>query len=109
MKLFQRLFLLAVLLSGFLQSAINDSADISGSGNVTQISTSPNTVANWVTFFAPSGNSGTARFGDSTTTASRGGQLPPGSSFTTPLGTYPLSGTYVYVANGDSLTVFWGN
>lgn len=89
-------------------------ADITGTGATVAIATSGS--AKWVQIVAPSANSATARWGDSSTTSSRGGLLPAGSGqFLPPVSRtvndsvqvtlYQLPSIYVYIANGDKITV----
>jgi hypothetical protein len=82
--------------------------DISGSSSTVQVATSG--AAQAVQFIAPSTNTGTARWGDSGTSATRGGILPPGSGqYIGPSNTTTsLALLYVYVASGDKLTVIYG-
>ena len=109
----RRLLYLAVLiLVGGSRAAINPLTDISGGSATVALEATGTDVAKWIALLAPPGNSNNVRFGDSTTTATKGGLLVPGATFTTPACdtcVYPLSGTYVYVATGDKLTVTWGN
>ena len=112
MKLFQRLFLLALLFCGVLPSAINTLADISGSSTTVQLSTSPNTVCKWIQVIAPPGNANAVRFGDSTTSPTKGLPIAPGGGYNTPscdTCVYPLSAAYVYVVSGDKASVACGN
>ena len=100
------------------KNALGTVADITGSGAAVQIATSG--AAQWVQITAPSGNGAVVRFGDSNVSISRGaivaaggGQfLPPipvGPSAGAATGLYQLSTIYCYIANGDKVTVTWGN
>lgn len=82
---------------------------ITGTGAVVQLS-STDQQASSVQFTAPSGNSGTARIGDATTSSSLGEALAAGAGqYFGPRsqGAYSLNTWYVYVANGDTVTVLW--
>lgn len=92
--------------------------DITGTAATVQVATSGS--AKWVQLITPSGNSAVARWGDSSTTSSRGGLLPAGSGqFFPPIPAtnggatqgqlYDLSKLYVYVGSGDKVTVVVGH
>ena len=90
-------------------------ADVSGASTTVQISTTGS--ARWVQLLVPSTNTGVSRWGDASTTVSRGGTLPAGSGQMLPplpvasgnqVQLYDLTSIYVYVATGDSLTAVWG-
>lgn len=110
-------FILTLLLLG--QSfTVQTFPDITGTGATVQIATSGS--AKWVQLITPSGNAGVARWGDSSTTSSRGGQLPAGSGqFFPPIPAtnggatqsqlYNLAAIYVYVGSGDKVTVVVGH
>jgi hypothetical protein len=74
--------------------------------------------ARWVQLIAPTGNAATVRWGDSTTSVSKGGMIAAGGAmFLPPLSNddressyvhlYDLSKLYAYIATGDKLTVIW--
>ena len=71
--------------------------DITGAGSTTQLSTTLGCAS--LQMLAPSGNGASVRWGDASTSATRGGRYwpPNGSNY------YPLSSLYVYIANGDKL------
>ncbi len=82
---------------------------ISGTGAVVQLSTTDQQASS-IQFTAPSGNTGVARIGDSSTSSSVGEALPAGSGQYEPprwQGSHSLNTWYVYVANGDKVTVLW--
>lgn len=82
---------------------------ITGTGAVVQLSTTDQQASS-IQFTAPSANSGIARVGDSTTSSSVGEALPAGAGqYLGPRwqGSYSLNTWYVYVANGDKVTVLW--
>jgi hypothetical protein len=94
-------------------------ADITGDNAAHKLQASGS--AKWVQFVAQSSNTGTARVGDSTCSATRGiplaastgfmfppipstpGQAVPGAQL------YDLASIYYYAATGDKLSVTWGN
>lgn len=82
---------------------------ITGTGAVVQLS-STDQQASSMQFQTPSANTGTARVGDSTTSSTVGEALPAGAGQYFPpraQGAYSLNTWYVYVANGDKVTVLW--
>ncbi len=82
---------------------------ISGTGAVVQLS-STDQQASSIQFTAPAGNTGTARIGDSTTSSTVGEALPASTGQYFPprwQGAYSLNTWYVYVPNGDKITVLW--
>jgi hypothetical protein len=102
--------LLFVILT-MASAAVLSLPDFAGTNTAVQLK-NDSTVAFWITVISPSGNASHVRFGDSTTSASRGVDIAPGGTFTTPVCQtcrYPLSGTYIYVATGDSANVTYGN
>ncbi len=83
---------------------------LSGTGTVLQVSAT-DLQASSIQFTAPAANSGIARLGDQATTSSSVGEaLPAGSGQYFPprfQGAYSLNSWWVYVANGDKVTVLW--
>lgn len=82
---------------------------ITGTGAVLQLSTTDQQASS-LQFIAPSANTGTARIGDATTSATIGEPLAAGAGQYFPprwQGSYSLNQWYVYVANGDKFTVLW--
>lgn len=78
--------------------------DITGAGSTTQLSSTLGCKS--LQLLAPSANSASVRWGDSSTSASRGGVIPAGGGqFLPPNGDnyYPLASLYVYVASSDKL------
>lgn len=103
------LFLFALLP---IHANINSLADITGTGVTVQISTNTSARPAWVQLIAPSGNAAVVRFGDSTTSATVGLPIAAGGGYNTPVCStcsYTLAGMYVYVANGDKVSIAWGN
>ena len=92
--------------------AIHTLANISGTSAVVALASSGSDVARWIQVSAPSGNAAHIRFGDSATSSTRGIDIAPGGAYSTPTCQtcqYPLTGTYIYVATGDTASVAWGN
>ena len=82
---------------------------ITGTGAVVPLS-STDQQASSIQFQTPSANTGTARIGDSTTSSTVGEALPAGAGQYFPprsQGAYSLNTWYVYVANGDKVTILW--
>jgi len=78
--------------------------DITGAGSTTQLSTTLGCAS--LQMLAPSGNGASVRWGDASTSATRGGVIAAGGGqYLPPNGSnyYPLSSLYVYIANGDKL------
>jgi hypothetical protein len=106
-----RRILFAILLWwGALCANPHTLADIAGSSSAVAISTDTLARAAWVQLIAPSGNANNVRFGDSTTSSSKGGILVPGSGMLIQCpNACGLAGIYVYVVTGDTLNVTWGD
>ncbi len=78
--------------------------DITGAGSTTQLSATLG--CNSLQLIAPAANSASVRWGDASTSATRGGVIAAGGGqYLPPNGGnyYPLSSLYVYIANGDKL------
>ena len=92
-------------------------ADITGTGAAVQVQSSG--TARWVLFVAPTTNSAVVRVGDSSVSTTRGAPMAAGGSvfyppITTQVGDqkqplYNLSAIYVYIANGDKVSIQWSN
>jgi hypothetical protein len=104
---------LLALLASALLAGLHTRTEITGTDAAVQLSTTGTAV--WVQIIAGSGNASPVRVGDSTVTATSGVRLVPGSGqMLPPLGgaysaTYSLNAIYVYVANGDKVSVLWGD
>jgi hypothetical protein len=102
-------FVLAVALftvSTFAQSGVPlkpfTYPDVTGASTTTQLSATGGCTA--IQLLAPTTNTSTVRWGDSSTSSTRGGVIAAGAGqFIPPNGAnyYPLSSLYVYVATGD--------
>jgi hypothetical protein len=110
-----RFLALAAMLAALVAMPIRSRASaphlitISGTGAAVQVSTTDQQASS-LQFTAPSGNMGTARIGGTTTSSSVGEALPAGSGQYFPprwQGSYSLNTWYVYVANGDTVTILW--
>lgn len=78
--------------------------DISGTSATVKLATTNG--CNSIQMLAPSGNMASVRWGDASTSSTRGGVIAAGTGqFLPPSATnyYPLSSLYVYVATGDKL------
>ncbi len=111
MKRFRLLFALLLTLVPFeaTRASAPHLITLSGTGAVVRLS-STDVQASSIQFTTPTGNSGTARIGDSATSSSVGEALPAGSGqYEAPRsqGAYALNTWYVYIANGDTVTVLW--
>lgn len=84
-------------------------ADIAGSSHTVALAT--NFVpAKLIQFTAPSGNSSPVRYGDASTSSSRGTSITPANKDNigaTGNGYFNLANVYVYVATGDTLQVMY--
>jgi hypothetical protein len=109
---------LATIIGGHLQNAVHAqgvavsvAADITGDGSAHAITSSG--TARWVLIIAHSTNSATARCGASTTSSTRGFPIAAGGGLMLPPALnqdfFPLAQVYCYAANGDKLSVGWGN
>lgn len=84
--------------------------DIAGSAATVAIATVGG--AEWVQINAPTGNAAVVRWGDASTSATRGGIIAAGGAQFLPKipgRTYQLPNIYVYVASGDKVSVVWAN
>lgn len=88
--------------------------DVTGTGVAVALSSIPY-QARWVKINALSTNGADVRLGDSATSASQGlaipkgtGELLPGISDTFGA-SYALTGVYVYIANGDKISIAYGD
>lgn len=106
------LFSLGALAFGQANLVIFPLSDITGSGATVHLSASG--TARFCQLIALPANASAIRVGDSTTTISRGAAIAPGGGQFIPPSPGPsgqqapvfqLSGTYVYIANSDVLTV----
>lgn len=106
-----RTIFLAIILSVIAAAQVGgplkpqDVTDIAGGNSTVKIATSGACTALQVQ--AASGNSATSRFGDSTTSSSKGLRLPAGSGMyisAAPPNFVTMSDYYVYVASGDTVT-----
>jgi hypothetical protein len=108
------LAMLVVLLLATTQGTVSGQAgvaiqpftypDITGAASTTQLSATLGCSS--VQILAPSANSASVRWGDSSTSSTRGGVIAAGGGqYLPPAGSnyYPLSSLYVYVATGDKL------
>lgn len=105
-------FLLILALGTRAHGGIHNVATINGTSSAVAIVAGSPDQAKWIQVIAPSGNSSTVRFGDSTTSATVGLPIVAGAGYNTPpcdSCVYPLSGTFIYVATGDTASVSWGN
>jgi hypothetical protein len=78
--------------------------DITGAASTTQLSTTLGCAS--VQMIAPAANSASVRWGDASTSATRGGVIAAGGGqYLPPNGSnyYPLASLYVYVGSGDKL------
>lgn len=85
-------------------------ADITGAAATVAIATTGG--AEWVQINAPTGNAAVVRWGDASTSSTRGGIIAAGGAQFLPKipgRTYQLPGIYVYVASGDKVSVVWAN
>lgn len=106
----KRIFFCLLLFFTLLLNAGSPGGDITGTGATVQIATTGS--ARWVTIVADSSNSGVVRTDqDSAVSSTVGLKLVAGSGFTYPPQgqNYRLAGIYVYIANGDKVSVIWGN
>jgi hypothetical protein len=84
--------------------------DVTGAGATAALSTGPE-QARLITLTAVGG---TARFGDSATSATRGAELPAGvpvtfrASSSDRIDTFQLNQLYAYVPNSTTLTITYG-
>jgi hypothetical protein len=109
MKYLRVLFALAALAALPSRANAPHLITISGTGAVVRVSTTDQQASS-LQFTAPAANSGIARVGDSTTSSSVGEALPAGAGqYLSPTGrgSYSLNAWYVYVANGDTVTILW--
>ena len=111
---YARLFCGLILFAAVIKpSAVHNLTPISGAGATVPITTSSCAVrADWIQVLAPSGNSAVVWFGDSTTSGSSGLPIAAGGGYNTPVvpgSPYNLCNHYVYVANGDTAYVAYGN
>lgn len=83
--------------------------DITGTGAAVQVCATCN-GATWIQLTTLSTNTSVIRWGDSNVSASRGAAIAPGGGQLVPVTVVPyaLSKLYVYIANGDKLTVTYG-
>lgn len=82
---------------------------ISGTAAAVPINSTSVSV-HWIQLIAPSGNSSTSYWGDSTLTTGTGSILPANSGQLLPptaQGGYDLTQVYVYAAMGDTLRISW--
>lgn len=106
----KRMFFCLLLFLTVLLNAGNPGADITGTGATVQIASSGS--ARWVQIIADSGNSAAVRTDqDSGVSATVGAKIAAGAGFMYPPQgqNYRLAGIYVYIANGDKISVIWGN
>jgi|SRR5579871_3310856 len=84
-------------------------ADITGTGAAVQVAASGN--ARWIQFIAPSTNAAAVRCGDVNVSTTRGLPLAAGAGQFLPFQAqlYNLPTLYCYIANGDKLSIAWGN
>jgi hypothetical protein len=92
---------------------VHNISDITGTGvAVPLIAGGVRTAANWVQLTALPGNSADVRFGDSTTSASSGARIAPGAGQLFPATanseSLDLAQCFVFLANGDKVTVVYG-
>lgn len=113
----RKVLILAVLAAGVAfgqQCQLGTLSDITGTGATVQL-TASSTVVRWAQLVTPTGNAAVVRWGDSNVTSTRGaiiaaggGQFVPPNPFNQNApqqNTYLLSSLYVYIANGDKVTV----
>jgi len=106
----KRRFLFLLLLFSVFLMAGSPGGDITGTGATVQIASSGS--ARWVQIIADSTNSAVVRTDqDSSVSATVGLKIPAGGGFLYPPQgqNYRLAGIYVYIANGDKISVIWGN
>ena len=111
MKHLGRIALALLLFVGVMKPTnVHPLPKITGSSTQVQLSTVA-ISCKWIQVIAPSGNTNSVFFGDSTTSATVGLPIAPGGGYNTPTCdscTYVLSGAYVYVSSGDSAYVAYG-
>lgn len=85
-------------------------ADISGTGATVKASSSV-VVANWVQISTPSTNAAVVRWGGASTAVGQGSQIAPGGGQLINQSMCPcdLSKLNLYIANGDKVSLTWGN
>lgn len=109
MTIQKRLICLMLLLFACLKGG-GPGADITGTGATVQIAVSGN--ARWVQIIADAANTAAVRT-DQTSSVSitNGAKIPAGGGFMYPFQgqNYALANIYVYIANGDKISVIWGN
>jgi len=92
-----------------LTATVKTRTEITGTGAAVQVASSGSAL--WVQVVADPGNSSPVRLGDSTVTATSGVRVAPGGGQMLPYkgDFYTLSSIYVYVANGDKVSVIWSD
>lgn len=105
--------LLTLIVAGlcFAQGvAISTAPDITGSAS-TVVLLSTHRYARTIQIVAPTTNTSAIRWGDTSTTSTRGAVIPPGNGqFFPQIGLpYDLNTIYVYVASGDKVSISWVN
>ena len=107
MKQFRLSVLLFLLAS--LALAIASRTEITGTGAAVQVASSG--AARWVQVIADPGNTSSVRVGDSTVNTTSGAKVAAGGGLLLPYqnANYTLASIYVYVANGDKVSVLWGD
>lgn len=110
MKQFRLVLLLAALCLP-LRPNVHPLAEITGTGAAVQVSTSP-ARAKWIQIIADKGNSAEVWFGDSTVAIGVGLKIPAGGGYNTPTCDqciYTPAAHWIYIANGDKVTLAWGD
>lgn len=114
----KQIFILALFAFGLSgQVGIGTLSDITGDGSTHALNSAAS--ARWVQFVAGAANGAAIRIGDSNTGSARGVPLAAGGGFFLPpmptpsTSTQPrlyiLANLYYYAANGDKVSVTWGN
>jgi hypothetical protein len=97
------------------QAQLGTLPDVTGTGATVALTSNASLAVRWVQIVTPVGNAAVVRWGDSNVSVSRGAMIPPGyGQFVPPLpqnqnapqqNTFLLSRVYVYIANGDTISV----
>lgn len=88
---------------------IQTQTDITGSGATVPVCSTCG-YAQWVQITTPSANAAAVRWGDSSTSSTRGAAIEAGGGQYLPktAGPYYLPQLYVYIASSDKVSVTWG-
>ncbi len=107
---------IGVLFLGFAlmaqQTPVNPRTQVDITGAAATVAIAAVGGAEWVQINAPTGNASVVRWGDASTTSTRGGIIAAGGAQFLPKipgRTYQLPNIYVYVAMSDKVSVVWAN